>query len=150
MNANGDPDRFAASELPVIADLMPGGLGPLAGIHAGLVWARTHVPDCTHMLSVPADLPFLPADLISRLAARLGDADIVMAESAGRSHPAVALWPIGLGDELGRALAADGVRKVTAFAARYPIAFVDFPVTGVDPFFNINSPDDLRAAQTYV
>jgi molybdopterin-guanine dinucleotide biosynthesis protein A len=150
LNANGDPARFAEWGLPVIADLVPDRPGPLAGIHAGMVWARAHDPDSTHILSVPADLPFLPPDLVARLQAALGDADIVVARSEGHGHPVVALWPVELAGDLQRLITDEGMRKVTAFAVRYRVAYADFPVAGIDPFFNINSPDDLLRAQSLV
>src|SRR6476620_4484234 len=69
INANGDPARFADTRLPVIADSIPGFAGPLAGILAGLDWAAAHAPDIADIASVPGDCPFLPADLVARLAA---------------------------------------------------------------------------------
>jgi molybdopterin-guanine dinucleotide biosynthesis protein A len=148
LNANGDLARFDEWDLPVIADLVPDKPGPLAGIHAGMVWARTHYPDSMHILSVPTDLPFLPADLVERLRAALGGDDIAVARSEGHGHPVVALWPVELADDLQGAITEEGMRKVTAFAGRYRVAYADFPVAAIDPFFNINSPDDLLRAQS--
>jgi molybdopterin-guanine dinucleotide biosynthesis protein A len=150
LNANGDPTRFARWRLPVIADLIPSKPGPLAGIQAGMAWVRERYPGISHIISVPTDLPFLPADLVGGLetALRDADADIAVASSMGQAHPVVALWPADLADELLRAVADEGVRKVTEFAARYRVVDVDFPVTGPDPFFNINNPDDLQQAQS--
>jgi molybdopterin-guanine dinucleotide biosynthesis protein A len=145
LNANGDPTRFPQWMLPVVADAIPGNPGPLAGIHAGMVWARARYPE---IASVPTDLPFLPDDLIERLrAARLADgADIAVAASEGHSHPVVALWPTRLADDLHRAMSGEGLRRVREFAGRYRVVFVDFPVAGIDPFYNINNPDDLANA----
>jgi molybdopterin-guanine dinucleotide biosynthesis protein A len=148
LNVNGDPARFAEWGLPIVADLIPDKPGPLAGVHAGMVWARAWFPDNRHILSVPTDLPFLPSNLVERLQAALGDADIAVARSEGHGHPVVALWPVELADNLQRAITDEGMRKVTAFAGRYHVAYADFPVAGIDPFFNINSPDDLMRAQS--
>jgi molybdopterin-guanine dinucleotide biosynthesis protein A len=148
LKVNGDPARFADWGLPVIADLAPDKPGPLAGIHAGMVWARERFPDSGHILSVPTDLPFLPTDLVARLQTILGHADIAVARSEGHAHPVVALWPVGLADELQRAITDEGMRKVTVFAGRYRVAYADFPLVGIDPFFNINSPEDLLRAQS--
>ncbi len=152
INANGDPSRFAAFGYPVIADEIEGNPGPLAGIHAGMNWASTHHPRATTILSVPTDLPFLPADLVARLQrAKLdSDADIAIATTTGQSHPVVALWPIAYAAELQQALTREDMRKVTLFAARHRTVHVDFPTDAIDPFFNINTPDQLRQAQALI
>lgn len=139
ISANGDPARFAAQGLPVLADPVPGFPGPLAGILAGLDWAAGQGID--RLLSVPGDTPFLPRDLV----ARMGHAAFPIASSHGRTHPVVAIWPVALRDRLRRAL-IDGDRRVGRFAAECgakPVDFTDFP----DPFFNINTPEDLATAE---
>ena len=152
INANGDPARFAAFGYPVIADRIQGNPGPLAGIHSGMDWAATHHPQATTIVTVPTDLPFLPIDLVARLQrAKIDtDADIAVARSDGQSHPVVALWPIEYAAELQRALTQEDMRKVTLFAGRHRIVHVDFPTDAIDPFFNINTPDQLRQAQALV
>ncbi|MEK4034446.1 molybdenum cofactor guanylyltransferase MobA [Methylocystis sp. IM3] len=149
LNANGDPARFSAFGLPVVSDSVEGFAGPLAGVLAGLDYARAHWPDVTDILSAPADTPFLPADLAERLdAARdAAGARIAVAASGGRVHHAVALWPVALREELRRALVEEGVRKVSAFIARYPNVTVDWPVAPRDPFFNVNEPEDVAQAR---
>jgi molybdopterin-guanine dinucleotide biosynthesis protein A len=149
LNANGDPARFAAFGLPVVADSVEGFAGPLAGILAGLEWARTQAPDCPLLLSAPTDAPFLPRDLAGRLqAARVGEgAEIAMAASGGQVHPVVGLWPIALAEDLRRALVEEGIRKVDAWTQRHRVAVVDFPIEGHDPFFNANRPEDLAEAE---
>jgi molybdopterin-guanine dinucleotide biosynthesis protein A len=148
LNANGDPARFAEWGLPVVADAIPENPGPLAGIHAGMVWAASQ--GAPYIVSIPTDLPFLPTDLIARLASGRGQADIAVARSAGKPHPVVALWPVRLAAELHRAVTEQAMRKVAAFAARYHVAYIDFPVGEIDPFFNVNTPDDLQRAQSVV
>jgi molybdopterin-guanine dinucleotide biosynthesis protein A len=148
LNANGDPARFAGFGLPIVADAIGDHPGPLAGILAGLDWARAHAPDARWLLSAPTDTPFLPDSLVSRLrgAVRSGEGVIACATSRGRTHPVVALWPVALADDLRRALVEEGVRKVDGFNARYRTAAVDFAAEPVDPFLNINTPDDLENA----
>ena len=143
LNANGDPARLADWGLPVVLDAIPDFPGPLAGIHAGMVWARTHA--AADVVSIPTDTPFLPADLVDRLLAARGDADIAVARSEGQPHPVVALWPAKLADELHR-LVSEGMRRVTEFAGRHKVAYADFPVGEIDPFLNINRPEDLEQA----
>jgi molybdopterin-guanine dinucleotide biosynthesis protein A len=147
LNANGDAGRFAAFGLPVVADPLPDHPGPLAGVLAGMQWTRTHFADAPWLLSVPTDTPFLPPDLVARLAAGCATRGAVLAcaASAGRRHPVVALWPVALAEDLAGALAG-GVRKVDAWTAGYRVAVVEFAAFPTDPFFNVNRPDDLEAA----
>jgi molybdopterin-guanine dinucleotide biosynthesis protein A len=147
LNANGDPGRLAEWSLAVVPDAISGFPGPLAGIHAGMEWARGHHPDIADIVSVPTDTPFLPADLVDRLLAARGNADIAVAASTGQPHPVVALWPVRLAAELHRLVTDEGMRRVTDFARRYTVAYVDFPVAGIDPFFNVNRPGDLEQAE---
>ena len=147
LNANGDPARFAGYELPVVADSVEGFAGPLAGVLAGLDWAAAQAPDCPWVASVPTDAPFLPADLVARMLAAIDDADMACAASGGQAHPVVGLWPVRLRDELRRALMVEGIHKVDVWTGRYRLATVEFPIAGVDPFFNTNRPEDLAEAE---
>ena len=148
LNANGDPARFAGFDLPVVADSLPDFAGPLAGILAGLDWAAANRPDCPMIVSAATDAPFLPRDLVARLAdgMKAAGADLACAASHGRPHPVIGLWPVRLRDELRRALVAEDIRKVDAWTGRYRLATVEFPAEPVDPFFNANRPDDLDRA----
>jgi molybdenum cofactor guanylyltransferase len=149
LNANGDPGRFAGFGLPVVADAVPGHAGPLAGVLTGLEWAATHRPGCGWVVSIATDTPFFPADLVARLLAAVGaeGARLACAASGGQAHPVFGLWPVALAGELRRALVEEGVRKIDAWTARYPLAKVEFPLGAVDPFFNANRPEELAAAE---
>ncbi|MBM3561756.1 MAG: molybdenum cofactor guanylyltransferase MobA [Alphaproteobacteria bacterium] len=146
INANGDPARFSAFGMPVIADSVEGFAGPLAGILAGMDFAAAR--GAADVLSAPGDTPFLPADLLSRLQAARGrsGARIAVAASNGRTHHAVALWPVALRDELRRALVEEGERKVSTFISRFANVAVDWPVEPYDQFFNVNRREDLASA----
>lgn len=155
LNAAGDPDRFARYGLPVEPDVVAGFAGPLAGVLTGLTWARRNAPACSWVASFATDTPFFPDDLVMRLKAAVEreDADMACAASAGRSHPVFALWPTRLADDLATALTREGVHKIDAWTSRYRLATVPFDfVTGgdvtVDPFFNVNAPEDLAVART--
>lgn len=146
INANGDPARFSSFGLPVVADSIADFAGPLAGVLAGMDFAAAN--GVAHVLSAPGDTPFLPADLLSRLqtAQRRTGAKIAVAASNGRTHHAVALWPVALREDLRRALVEEGERKVSAFIGRFANVAVEWPVEPYDPFFNVNSPEDLARA----
>jgi molybdenum cofactor guanylyltransferase len=153
INANGDPSRFAGPGLPVLPDNVPDYAGPLAGILTGLEWAATN-PACQALASAAGDTPFFPRDLVDRLAeaARRQPGMIAVASSAGRWHPTFALWPLGLREALRHFLVEEDNRRVSAFMERHGFVAVEFPVLEakgepVDPFFNINTPDDLAQAE---
>lgn len=151
LNANGDPGRFADFRVPVIADSAPDRPGPLAGILAALDWAAGR--GATHAVTVAADTPFFPGDLVDRLAlaAHAQGRPIALAATPdGRGgvsrHPTFGLWPVVLRDDL-RAALARGVRRVSAWADGHGAALASFPVDDGDPFFNVNTPDDLDRAR---
>jgi molybdopterin-guanine dinucleotide biosynthesis protein A len=148
LNANGDPKRFAATGLPVVADDVPDFAGPLAGILAGLDWAAAHAPGIEFVASAPGDCPFLPRDLIARLhQARQEQArTLACAHSGEWRHPVVGIWPVALRDDLRQAVTGEGLRKIEVWTARHGVALADWPTTPVDPFFNVNTPEDAAAA----
>jgi molybdenum cofactor guanylyltransferase len=149
LNANGDPARFADTGLPVVADDVPDFAGPLAGILAGLDWAAAHAPAIDFVASVPGDCPFLPRDLVARLhAARLAAGlPLACAHSGEWRHPVVGLWPVALRADLRQALTKEGLRKIELWTARHGVALADWPAEPVDPFFNVNTPDDAAQAE---
>lgn len=149
INANGDPARFAAFGLPVIADNVPGFAGPLAGILAGLDWAAEAAPGCRWVASFAGDAPFLPADLVARMlhAMAAEGAALATAASGGQSHPVFGLWPVALRGALRSALVDEDVRKVDVWTARYNLVTVNYAAEPFDPFFNANRPDDLAEAE---
>lgn len=149
VNANGDPDRFAAYGLPVVADSVPDFAGPLAGILAGLDWMAVHRPETEWLVSVAADTPFIPDDLVLRLhvAREAQGVPLACAASGGWTHPVIGLWPVGLRADLRHALTVEDERKIDRWTARHGCASAEWPVTPVDPFFNANKPEDLDEAE---
>jgi len=149
LNANGDPARFAAFGLPVIADGVADFPGPLAGILAALDWAAANRPDVKLVLSAAGDCPFLPRDLVSRLhgALEAENAELAVAASDGQSHPVIGLWSVALREQLRHALVVEDVRKIDRWTARFRLATVTWPTTPLDPFFNANTLDDIAEAE---
>jgi molybdopterin-guanine dinucleotide biosynthesis protein A len=142
INANGDPERFHATGLGVIADLRRAGM-PLAGLHAALHLARERGFGC--VLTVPSDTPFLPDDLVARLAEVQRPAAI--ASSGGQMHYLTGLWSPDLLHDVEQALDAPRLPRLMDFARHCGAAVVDWPVHPFDPFFNVNTPEDLAQAE---
>lgn len=148
LSANGDPARFrAVFSGAVLPDTVPDRPGPLAGILAGME-AAASLSGITHIASVPGDAPFLPDDFVARLAAAAeGEGrPIALAASGERRHFTSALWPVALRDDL-RAWLGRGERRVGGFIERHGAAVASWPVEPVDPFLNLNAPEDLAAAE---
>jgi molybdopterin-guanine dinucleotide biosynthesis protein A len=150
LNANGDPARFSRFGLPVLADSVTGFPGPLAGVLAGLDHAAAHGADT--IVTAAADTPFFPRDLVARLQQAAEGMDMPLALAAtpdpdrcGIRHPTFGLWPVALREDL-RAALADGVRKVVIWTDRHDGRMALFPVGEIDPFFNVNTPEDLALA----
>ena len=152
VNANGDPARFASYGLPVVADVVEGYAGPLAGILTALDWAAEHAPHHPLVASFATDAPFLPRDLVETMveARDLAGADLACAASGGRTHPVFGLWPVELRGDLRDALVEQGERKIDRWTASHRLVEVAFPCAPVDPFFNANREDDLAEAERLI
>lgn len=149
LNANGDPARFDAVGLPVIADSIEGFAGPLAGVLAGLDWAAAEGAEA--IVTAAADTPFFPHDLVSRLMQESGDMPhpLVLAATpdsrrGSARHPTFGLWPVALRDDL-RAALQSGLRKVVLWTDQHGGREALFP--DEDAFFNVNTPQDLARAE---
>ena len=154
INANGDPERFASFGLPVVRDPVEGFAGPLAGVLAGMLWARANRGHAKWVVTAATDTPFFPSDLVARFRSAVSDTypAIALSASNGRQHPVFGLWPTELAADLDEAL-RQGTRKVLDWTEKHPTVIVDFPfITAggetIDPFFNTNRPEDLEKAET--
>lgn len=148
INANGDISRLRDLGLEIIPDTIPDYAGPLAGVLAGLDWmAKTH-PGKAHLLTVPCDCPFLPRDLAAKLVAARNQSGLPLAcaHSGDFSHPAIALWPVDLREDLRKALRDEQLHKVQLWQRRHGCAEASWPVAPFDPFLNVNHPDDVARA----
>ncbi len=151
LNANGDAARFARFRLPVLPDSIEGYAGPLAGVLAGLDWAAEQGAET--IVTAAADTPFFPPDLVPQLllAAEGMDHPLALAATPDPKrgiarHPTFGLWPVALRDDL-RAALQGGLRKVVMWTDRHDGRQALFPVGAIDPFFNVNTPEDLERAQ---
>jgi molybdenum cofactor guanylyltransferase len=151
INANGDPNRFADTGCVVVPDNVPGHPGPLAGILAGLDWLAMQNNGVEWIVSVPGDCPFLPDDLAEKLhqARRRQGAGVPLAcaRSGEWRHPVVGLWPLALRNDLRKALVEEGLRKIEVWTGRHGVAIADWPAEPIDPFFNVNTPEDAARAE---
>jgi len=149
INANGDPARFARFGLPVLPDSLPDRPGPLAGVLAGLDWAAER--GARAIVTAAADTPFFPTDLAARLQAAAGPSGLCLAGSAdatGRMqrHPTFGLWPVALREDLRTALAG-GLRKIVIWTDAHGAGLATFDSAPFDPFFNVNTPEDIATAE---
>lgn len=143
LNANGDTDRFRDTGLRVIGDLRPHVTSPLAGLHAALNHAVESGFDA--VLTVPSDTPFLAADLAQRLRAAQHPAAI--AASAGQQHYLTGLWSSSLHSAINLAVDEPRTPRLQDWARMCDAAVIEWPSTPYDPFFNVNTPEELAEAE---
>ncbi len=153
LNANGDASRFSELGLQVQADTVDGFVGPLAGVLAGMRWANKNT-QATHIITAAADTPFFPDTYVAEMLINAINekSEIALASSNNRHHPVFGLWPINLADDLEKFLVDEKNRKVMLFVERYSNCQVNFdnPENDIDPFFNVNTPDDMKVAEEIV
>ena len=157
LNANGDPRRFSGFDLPVIADPIEGFAGPMSGVLAGMNWASRGHNGITHIITAAADTPFFPEDLVERLIAAAGHNNqcVVLAGSGGHRHPVFGLWPVAFRHDLATWMSHTETYKVLAWVQRHDNVVAEFPLHDkksrrFDPFFNINTREDLDIAESYL
>lgn len=148
LNANGDAARFADYGLPVLPDTLPDHPGPLAGVLAGLDWAAANGHDA--IVTAAADTPFFPADLVDCLQQAAGPSGLALAATREGEkiwrQPTFGLWPVALRDDLRDAL-QNGLRKIVMWTDQHDAGLAIFDTDPVDPFFNVNTPDDITEAE---
>lgn len=152
INGNGDLSRFGKAS-PVIPDEFGHYAGPLAGILAAMRWAQANAPHAFWVISAASDTPFFPDDLVDRFVGAMGGPEpaIVLAKSGENIHPTFGLWPLALADDL-ESFLTRGERKVRKWAQSHICSQAIFsgPVIDgieIDPFFNVNCPDDIDVAE---
>lgn len=152
INANGDAARLAEFGLPVLPDSLPDHPGPLAGVLAGLDWAAGQGAQA--IVTAAADTPFFPRDLVVRLQAAAGAKGLCLSASPDETgrlqrHPTFGLWPVALRDDLRTALTG-GLRKIVLWTDAHDAGRAVFDSQPFDPFFNVNSPEDISLAEALV
>ncbi len=150
VNANGDPARFDL-RLPIIPDSIEDFPGPLAGVLAGMDWAAARGHE--HIVTAAADTPFFPCDLVPQLLLASEQAPVALAATPDGDrmarHPTFGLWPVDLRDDLREAL-ENGVRKVVLWTDKHGTSLARFSAEPFDPFFNVNTPEDLAIAEGFL
>src|SRR5262245_23125646 len=152
LNANGDPARVGSYGLTVIADKVQGFLGPLAGILSALDWVRTNRPNARWLASFACDTPFFPTDIVPRLV-RLADETsswITVAETGGQEHYIFAVWSTKIAETPESVLVSGGHRKMENWIATFPHRSLGFPMEPIDPFMNVNTPEELAFAEDII
>ena len=149
LNANGNSLRFARSRLPVVADANPNNLGPLAGVHAGFVWMQVNTPKLEWLMSFASDTPFFPMDIADKMlaAANNWNKKLVVATSNSRVHPVFSLWHTSLAPRIAAQLVTGEAPRLQEWINAVEPLEMNFSAEGYDPFFNINTPQDLYAAE---
>ena len=146
INCNNEEKKLFKYNIPIIKDLKKGYLGPLAGIHSAMNWIKNHEPHIEWVITLPGDTPFIPKDLISSFKKKLSSrSKIILAKSNKKIHPVIGAWHVSLLNNLDSQLDM-GVRKIMSWANMHPIDYINFSIENYDPFFNINTKEDIDEA----
>ena len=146
INCNSEEEKLSKYHLPIIKDLKKGYLGPLAGIHSAMSWGVNNSPKIEWLITLPGDTPFIPDNIISKFQKKISNnTKIILAQSNNKTHPTIGAWHISLFMNLDKHLDL-GTRKILSWAELHPIEFVNYNFQTYDPFFNINTKEDLEKA----
>ena len=155
INTNSYSSKYKRYGLPILHDQVKGFFGPLAGILTAMKWAEDI--GYKEVITVAVDTPLFPKNLLKELyeKMRVSNSDIVYASSLSYHkhkevlHPVFGLWKTYLRDDLRKELER-GVRKVTLWSEKHKTSSVCFAKDLIDPFFNINTPDDIKLLREYL
>lgn len=149
INSNRNNKELRKYLLPIFPDVIKGFKGPLAGIHASLNWAKKNNPNHKWVMTFAGDTPFFPKNIVERLyyEAIKQNAKIIIAKSFERKHPVFGLWHISLEKDLSKSIINKNIRKIEHWAKTHLFKTVNFSEKKFDPFFNINTLDDLLKAE---
>ena len=146
ISCNTEEPKLKKYQFPIIKDLKEGYLGPLAGIHSGMQWLKKNEPEVKWLITIPGDTPFIPMDLIFRFKDKMSsDLKIIIAKSQNKTHPIIGAWNTCLFENLEEKL-NKGIRKIMSWAELHPLDFVNYTIKKYDPFFNINTKEDIDKA----
>tara|TARA_B100000989_G_scaffold295168_1_gene275639 strand:+ start:1398 stop:2030 length:633 start_codon:yes stop_codon:yes gene_type:complete len=146
INSNSNYIKKQYKKFPVLEDLIPGNLGPLAGIYTGLEWLQRKNKDVKWLFTFPIDSPFFPDDIVETFLKNYTDEKIIIAKSGFNIHPVFAMWHIDIMKGLESSLRKK-ILKIDVFTKKFKFKVVNFPIFDYDPFFNINNELDLLNAE---
>ena len=146
INCNQHEEEICKYKLPIIPDLKKGFLGPLAGIHSAMSWININDPQVEWLITLPGDTPFIPENLIDNFEKKISpESKKILAKSDNNVHPIIGAWHMRLLKNLNSNL-NEGVRKIMSWAKLHHIEYTDYSSIKYDPFFNINTKDDIQLA----
>ncbi len=147
INSNKPKSNFSNLNYDdLVKDCIPGGLGPMVGILTGIKWTRKNTKK-KWLCTFPVDSPFFPKDLVLNFIKKSEGSEVLFAEGSGRVHPVFSMWTVNI--EVERKIEEslrDGLRKIYEISKKFKTRVVKFPDIGYDPFFNVNTPEDLEIA----
>ncbi len=146
---NQDNEFFSKNNLTIVKDCIEGQLGPLVGILTAMKWAKENLNKCSWIATFPCDTPFFPESIIKSFIeeSKKKESLILCASSHGRKHNIFGLWSLDLYDKLENDLINKKIRKVQDWTEKNGIKNLEFKFKDYDPFFNINTEEDLIVAR---
>ena len=151
INSNKSKKSFNHLEFyEIIEDCIKGNLGPLVGVLSGIKWVRKNLKN-DWLVCFPVDSPFFPDNIVTRFLDESNGYEVLIAKCRTQIHPVFSIWKVNskLESGLENSLKNDE-RKIDMVIKKFKTKVVNFPYIGYDPFFNINTPDDLKKAEKLV
>ena len=146
---NLNNEFFIKNNLTTVKDCIEGQLGPLVGILTAMKWAKDNSNKFSWVATFPCDTPFFPESIIKSFIeeSEKKESLLLSASSHGRKHNIFGLWSLDLYDKLKDDLVNKKIRKVQDWTDKNKIRNLEFKFKGYDPFFNINTEEDLELAK---
>ena len=149
---NQNNEFFTKNKLVTVKDCIEGQQGPLVGILTAMQWAKKNFPQCDWVATFPCDTPFFPESIIKKFIEESEENEslLLCASSHGRKHNIFGLWSLKLYDKLYDDLINGKVRKVQDWTKKHKVKNLELKFKDYDPFFNINTREDLEFAKKII
>ena len=147
LNINEDTALFEFVNLPFVEDTIDGFAGPLAGVLAGMEWSKNTSGSnwIATLLLTRRFYQWIWCRILRTIEKTVQNSLMRLRKDVLIQF--LGLWYVPLLEDLRRAIVKEGIRRIDVWTSRYNLQVVDFMVGEVDPFFNINHPQDLDMAR---
>ena len=137
------------NSITIIPDCIKGNLGPLVGVLTAMKWIKKNNKQYQWIATFPSDTPFFDTSIIEKYKNRinLNESLLYFARSKQKRHNIFGLWSVKLMDTLENDLINNNFRKVEKWADKIGVETINVKIDKFDPFFNINTKEDLEEAK---
>lgn len=151
LSCEPDDQALAGFDCPLIGDAVPRHRGPLAGLYSTLLYLKEHQLEDGLMLC-PCDAPFIPTSLVEQLQASVRNTPdaVAVVFYDGALQPTFSLWQSQHLVAIEAAILGRGQGGLKHMLYALPHTVVQWPIAQPPPFYNINTPEQLKAASEWL